>query len=277
MACAWKELRAVLPPRLWTQIQAEEKDTQEIRLRLGLPPTIVRKNENKTLCGEVQKTELEYVVNMACRYSPWTVASVSQGYITIPGGHRIGLCGQAVMQREQLRSVADLGSVNIRICRDIPGVSGQLGEKGGSILLLGPPGSGKTTLLRDMIRRRSRRENVAVVDERGEIFPTAAGFAKGQNTDILTGCGKAQGIEMMLRVMGPQCIAVDEITAQEDCEALLRAGKCGVSLLATAHAWGTEDLRFRPVYARMLESRLFETAVILRPDKSWRTERMIRW
>ncbi len=277
MNCAWKELLAVLPPWLQREVDRQGRDTlQEIRLRKGQPAVLIKKEGRTTLAQEVTEEDLRYVVNMACRYSPWTIQTTAQGYITISGGHRIGMCGEALHRNGRMSGIGTLTSLNIRICRDFPGISRNLWLHQESILLIGPPGSGKTTLLRDLIRQRSRRENIAVVDERGEIFPTAADFLKGENTDVISGCGKAQGVEMVLRVMSPQCIAVDEITAAEDCDALIQAGKCGVTMLATIHASSASDLRSRPIYDKLLSSGLFERMVILQMDKSWRTERMVR-
>lgn len=275
MKCAWNELLCVLPP--WIRGQVDRQQTlQEIRLRLGEAPVLVSGAGREMAAGRVSAEDLQYVISVACRYSPWTIPSMAQGYVTIAGGHRIGLCGQVLTRGGRMAGIGTLTSLNIRICRDFPGISRNLWLHPGSMLLIGPPGSGKTTLLRDLIRRRASRENVAVVDERGEIFPEAAHFSAGENTDVLTGCGKQQGIETVLRVMTPQCIAVDEITAMEDCQALIQAGKCGVSLLATAHASSARDLRDRPIYGKILDSGLFDRLVILQMDKSWRTERMER-
>lgn len=276
MNCAWNELLGVLPPQIRSFVDRQGRATlQEIRLRKGQPVTLLRKEGHENLSDIVTAEDLQYVINMACRYSPWTVNSAAQGYITICGGHRIGMCGQMLLRNGRMTGMRDLTSLNIRVCRDFPGISGNLGLRRESVLLIGPPGSGKTTLLRDMIRQRARKENVAVVDERGEIFPPGANFSKGENTDIITGCTKAAGIDLVLRVMGPQCIAVDEITAAQDCNGLIEAGRCGVTLLATAHASSVTDLRCRPIYGQLMKSGLFERVVILQMDKSWRTERMV--
>ena len=143
------------------------------------------------------------------------------------------------------------------------------------MLILGAPGRGKTTLLRDIARQISEKSTVAVVDERGEIFPS--GFVRGDRMDVLTGVPKAGGVEMVLRTMGPEWIAVDEITAEEDCRALLQAQGCGVRLLATAHAGSPEEFRARPVYKALLDNHLFEYLLILHSDKSYRTERIHTW
>ena len=273
MMCAWKELLAVLPPHFRQDVDNLGRETgQELRLRLGKPPWLVLPGKTVSFGKPVTADDLNFVVNTACRYSPWTAAGAASGYISAPGGHRIGLCGDAVMKDGIMDGMRSVRSVHIRIARDFPGIAAKLAPFGGNLLILGRPGSGKTTLLRDLIRQRSRLENIAVVDERGELFPP--GLDTGQWVDILTGCGKPQGIDAVLRTMGPDTIAVDEITAAADCDALVQAGWCGVRLLATVHGASVQDLRSRRVYRPILESGLFDTLVILRPDKSFRTERM---
>ena len=176
------------------------------------------------------------------------------------------------MEQGVMKGFRSIGYLCIRIARDFDGISQPLGSQHGSILILGAPGFGKTTLLRDLIRTVSKSRHVCVVDERGELFPP--GFSTGIYTDILSNCPKAIGIEMVLRTMGPDYIAVDEITAQEDCEALLNAASCGVHLLATVHASSLQDLKNRALYQRLLSGNVFSTYVIMSRDKSWRTERI---
>lgn len=274
MECAWKELLALLPQWLRPEADRQKEVLQEVRLRLHQPATFISKGETQRLSKGATEADLQYVVNSACRYSPWTAGTMQQGFLATAGGHRVGLCGEAVIRDGKMAGISPIHSVNIRVARDFPGVSRNLWLRPGSVLILGPPGSGKTTLLRDLIRQRSQKESVSVVDTRGELFPAGADFPTGGNTDIMTGCSKAEGIDMVLRTMSPACIAVDEITADEDCTALIQAGWCGVSLLATAHATSVEDLKSRPVYLPLAKCGLFETAVILQRDKSWRTERM---
>ena len=276
MSCGWSQLLAILPPKIRQEVDRQGRELlQEIRLRVGQPIVLTEMGKNRCLSQHATKEDLQFVFNGASRYSPWTATSAASGYLTAPGGHRIGLCGDAIMRDGVMTGINTLRSLNIRIARDFPGISRNLGLRGDSILVIGPPGSGKTTLLRDIIRTRSEREAVAVVDERGELFPSACSFVTGPNTDILTGCGKPQGIEALLRTMSPRCIAVDEITATADCQALLHAGWCGVRLLATAHASDVSDLLARSIYAPLVKSGLFDTVVILQQDKSWRMERMV--
>ena len=277
MKCAWKELLGILPPWLRPEVDRQGRDSlQEIRMRRGKPVILVSGNGCAELIRLAEQEDIQYVINTACRYSPWTAPTTGQGYITAPGGHRIGICGEALIRDGEMKGVSTVTSLNIRIARDFSGICSNLWLRKESLLILGPPGSGKTTLLRDMIRMRSQREMISVVDERGEIFPTAANFPMGTNTDVLTGCSKRQGVIFVLRAMSPDCIAVDEITAAEDCDGLIQAGWCGVSLLATAHASSVSDLFSRPVYAPLIASGLFETAVVMRKDKSWYTERIVR-
>ncbi len=275
MICAWKELLAVLPVRIRAGVDRLGKEQgQEIRLRLGKLPQVVTAREIEALEGAVTGEELAFCINAASSYSPWSAATLSQGFLTAAGGHRIGVCGEAVLRDGQMTGISRITSVCVRIARDFPGIAVGKSLMTGSVLVIGPPGSGKTTFLRDLIRQRSVTSAVSVVDERGELFPVCGNFDTGKHTDVLTGCGKAQGMERVLRVMGPEVLAVDEITGEADCDALYRAGWCGVQLLATCHAASRRDLNTRAVYQPLLRHGLFDTLVILRRDKTWTAERM---
>lgn len=269
-----QELLSVIPAKYRPQLTQDRLNTlQEIRLRLGQPGVLICSDGRFQMKCTVTEEDLRFCVNAASRYSPWNAATVRDGYLTAPGGHRIGLCGESA--GEGLRRVT---SLCIRISRDIPGLGDRLSFRE-STLIIGPPGSGKTTLLRDLIRKVSRldRESVAVVDERCEIFPLSGGqpcFDPGPNTDILSGRAKGEGIDCVLRSMGPGWIAVDEITAESDCAALIRAGWCGVKLLATAHASSVSDLHSRTVYRPLIETGLFHSILVLYPDKSCHPERI---
>lgn len=275
MKCAWNALLGILPRWLDALIDPVYRDTlQELRLRRNMQPEILFSGGQAFLPGAVTQQDLDYVINGASRYSPWAAQSVSKGYLTAAGGHRIGLCGEGIVKDGRMSGLKNVTSMCIRVARDYPKIGKPIAKLGGSVLILGSPGSGKTTLLRDVLRELSRRHQVAVVDERGELFPTEADFDRGRSLDVLTGCDKASGIEMLLRTMGPEIIGVDEITAATDCEALLYAGWCGVRLIATAHAESVQDLLDRPVYRPLVASRLFDQIVVLGRDKSWHLERM---
>jgi len=276
MTCAWKELLAVLPLWMRKEVDAQGANTlQELRLRINVPPELVLHGESRWLGHSVTQEDLNYTVNAASRYSPWTADSTAQGYITTEGGHRIGLCGETVVRQGTVTGIKNISSLCIRIARDFPGIAKAAGNLTGSVLILGPPGWGKTTLLRDLIRQRERMERVCVVDERGELFPE--GIPRGNRVDVLSGCSKQEGITMLLRTMGPNCIAVDEITDREDALALMQAANCGVLLLATAHALSLTDLRQRSIYRLLLENHVFDTFLVLKKDKSYTVERMAEW
>ena len=274
MRCAWEELLKILPAWIRSETDQLGKETlQELRLRLGEPPELVLDRNSRWITGKVSPQDLDFCIHAASRYSPWSAETISEGFLTAPGGHRIGLCGTAADWNGRNGGLRRVESLCIRVARDFPGIAGGLDVKG-SLLILGPPGWGKTTLLRDLIRQRSRTETVAVVDERGELFP--AGITRGHRMDVLTGERKSRGILRLLRTMGPQCIAVDEITAREDRDALCQAAGCGVSLLATAHGNSLDVFCSRPDNAPLVQSGIFDYGVILNRDWSYRTERMKR-
>lgn len=273
MRCAWKELLEILPQRLRREVDQQGRDgLQELRLRFHAPPELVLQGESRWLQGNISREELSFVVNAASRYSPWAAESISQGFLTSPGGHRIGICGQAVYKEGRVSGMREITSLCIRVARDFPELGDRLKGLCCSVLILGAPGWGKTTLLRCLIRQYAQNIQVSVVDDRGELFPE--GFVRGPKMDVLTGCPKGEAMERVLRTMGPACIAVDEITAEEDCKALISAANCGVILLATAHGASLRDFRTRPVYQRLSGQGVFDTLVTLKPDKSWQVERI---
>ena len=273
MICQWENLLAILPG--WMKADVDRlgrTDLQALRLRIHQPPELERASGSVWLNRSVKQEDLQFCINAASKYSPWAAASIAQGFLTAPGGHRIGLCGETVTQNGTVTGIRNPTSLHIRIARDYPGIAENL-PTDESMVIIGSPGWGKTTLLRDLIRRDANAGcHICVVDARGELFPS--GIDPGRRTDVMTGCSKSQGIPMLLRTMGPDCIAMDEITEEGDCMALLQAFGCGVRLLATAHASSMENFRSRRVYEPLIQNRVFQTAIILRRDKSWHYERM---
>lgn len=277
MMCAWNEFLSILPQKLRPMVDKVGSNTgQNLRLRLGERCELCCSDQTHWLDYQVTRDDLNFVINTASRYSPWAAATMAKGYLTAPGGHRIGICGEAIIKSGEFSGVREITSLCIRIARGFPGVSKNLHKLPGSTIILGAPGWGKTTLLRDLIRQKSEKgAHICVLDEREELFP--ARMHPGDHADVLRGCPKPQGVDMLLRTMEPQVIAMDEITAKEDCDALRRAAWCGVTLLATAHAASLDDYLHREVYAPLVRDNLFENIVILRKDKTWYLERSRGW
>ena len=275
MKCAWQAYLRLLPLWMRDDVNCLGKESlQEVRLRVDRPPEIVLRDQFRYLERCISTDDLKYCINAASQYSPWASATIANGFITAQGGHRIGICGTVAIVNGKLTTVSEITSLCIRVARDIDGLAERASELPGSLLIIGRPGSGKTTLLRDLARQKANRGNgaVAVVDERQELFPAVNGifsFPTGDKLDVLSGCNKASGLEMMIRTMNPRWVAVDEITCPEDCKALLHAGWCGVSILATAHAGSMGDLMKRPVYKPLIQSGLFKYVLVMQPDKSW--------
>lgn len=281
-----EQVLAILPPEIRQALAQFEPNhsIEELRLRAGLPCTILRagREEPLLLCGmplPVTSSMLQKLVAAATHQSRYAAEeAIAAGYLTLQGGHRLGLCGNAVMQNGIIQSIRTFSSVSIRIGRQFLSVAEPLLpalREGKSLLLAGPPGCGKTTLLRDAVRLLSDKldQRVGLCDERGEIAAVWEGvpqFAVGRHTDVLTGCGKGQAVNMLVRTMNPQWIAVDEITQPNDVEAMTQVSYCGVRFLATAHANSPRDLLARPVYQQLLESRLFQAFAFLSAEKHLR-------
>ena len=275
------ELRAQLerlPPKTWAELE-------EIRLRTGQPVRLWGRNRVESLAGELTRTELEQVIRLASRCSIHAVLpQLRQGFLTLPGGHRLGICGRAVLREGEIHAIEPVSSLNLRLARQMRGVAEPLMErlcpKGEfrSTLILVPPGAGKTTLLRDVIRCLSDGvgcvpHRVSLADERGEVAAMQGDGPQlyvGENTDVMEGCPKAQGLMLLLRGMNPQVLCADEITAREDIEAMSMAAGCGVELLCTADGASRDDLERRGLYRALTEQGVFRRLLTIRVERGER-------
>lgn len=253
----------------WEKVDFEK--ISEIRMRSGKPLIInfgteeAYFSDNTGLCHEERKARLiklseiketmEYITN----YSIYAYEEeLRQGYITIRGGHRIGICGKTITENDRVINLRNISSLNIRVSHQIMGcgneVVGKLYDSEGrffNTLIISPPGYGKTTLLRDLIRLVSDGNgnhaglNVGVVDERAEIAAEYLGCFQndiGMRSDVLECCPKNAGMLMLLRSMSPSVIAVDELGTDEDFGAACKIVSCGVRLIATVHGDSIKDI-----------------------------------
>lgn len=265
MECWPKEVLDILPVSMQNRLsQIRDAPIQELRLRRGQNIGIKHQSQYREIPFEVTQGDLETVIQLASRFSPWNAQSLRQGYLTAPGGHRIGVCGVAAGEGMGFQTVS---SVCIRFCRDVTGAAKGLEDLIGSILILGAPGWGKTTLLRDLARRIGQRHTICVADEREELFP--AGIERGRRMDVLSRSPKQSAVIQLLKTMGPEYVAMDEITSLEDVKAVMACFGCGVRMVATAHAAALEEFCARPIYRELIQNRVFDSLVLLHPDQTF--------
>lgn len=281
-----KDIRTIL-----NQVTVDFDQVQEIRLRVHAPLLMICNNREYYITPEgalslraeeaylVSREALKETLDYMSSYSLYAFEEeIRQGFITIQGGHRIGIAGKTITDGHGIRSIKFISFINVRLSHQVKGcataVMPYLYERGMILhtLIISPPRCGKTTLLRDIIRQISNGSKyhpgltVGVIDERSEIGACYQGIPQnelGIRTDILDCCPKAQGMMMLIRTMSPQVIAVDEIGSREDSEAIEYVMNCGCKLVATVHGSSIEDIKQKPVLRKMVLEKWFERYVIL--------------
>ncbi len=284
----WKQdILPLLPARLQVLLQPVEENipVEEIRIRANQPLQIFCGGFERLLyaSGERPAASAEdctKIVERACEHSIYAwEEELRSGFLTLPGGYRMGLSGKAVRDGNQIGRLADITSINIRIARACIGAADSLMPRllrqDGTpfpTLIISPPGCGKTTMLRDLVRQLSCGINgvlpmrVCVVDERMEIAGSVRGVAQhelGPRTDVLSGCSKPEGIRLAVRVLSPDVIVTDELGAKEDADAVQEAAYCGVTTIASAHVTNLEALHRRATLMELTRSGAFERLVLL--------------
>lgn len=296
MHCALDDILEYFPPWLRQVLAKLPTDKrgqlEEIRLRCGRPVMVVSSAGDFFLGNDGQAvspgegliwhqrhaTEFLEAITRASLYA--VEDDVRAGFITLPGGHRVGLVGQAVLKHGRLQTLKHIAGYNVRLARAVPGAADGVlpalirGDRLFHTLIVSAPGCGKTTLLRDLTRHVSSGipalgfsgRRVAVVDERSELAACWRGVPQldvGLRTDVLDGCPKAEGIMLLLRSMSPQVIVTDEVGSEADAAALEEALFGGATLLVTAHGTSLEDVQRRPGLARLVRYGAFERLVVL--------------
>ncbi|MFZ5644049.1 MAG: stage III sporulation protein AA [Bacillota bacterium] len=297
-----KEVLPVLPVNLRRIITAVGKDVlkrvEEIRLRafkpliLGLDSDDVFISEDGTVSKDLnraymtKKEDVERCLSLVSGSSIYAFEEeIKNGFITIPGGHRIGLTGKTVIESGRIKTIKHFSGINIRVSKEIIGsaqslMPGIIDRKNGTIyhtMIFSPPRCGKTTVLRDAVRMISdgapdlglRGQTVGLIDERSEIAGCYRGIPQhnvGIRTDVLDGCPKAEGMIMLLRSMGPSVIATDEIGRNEDIKALEEVLNAGVRIIFTVHGSSLEELSARPALIYLFRLGVVERFVLLGRD-----------
>lgn len=278
-----EEIYKGLDAYLKNDLEEKSKTIEEIRLRAD-KPIILKFNKKETILKiNVTQEDILKTLQKICENSIYSYQNqIKDGFITIKGGHRIGISGNCVIEDNKVTNIKYISSLNFRIAREVLNCSTRILREIIDIenktiyntIIVAPPGKGKTTVLRDVIRRLSngleeinfRGKICGVVDERGEIAAMYKGVPQndvGIRTDIIENVSKNQGIHMLVRTMAPEIIACDEIGSKEDVEAIHYALYSGVKGIFTMHGKNVEDIKNNRQIYELIENREIQKVVFL--------------
>ncbi len=276
---AMREITSKLPKKISDKLRRVfDNKLQEIRFRIGRP-IMLYYSDRKSYLGEMGECsfdegiistyqDIEEIVTGFCQNSVYAYSEdIKEGFITLEGGHRVGIGGRAVGKRTQILNIADFSSVNIRIAREYKGCADacineiRKNQRIFNTIIIAPPGAGKTTLLRDVARNLSCEHKVSIIDERFEIAGVREGvpqFDIGIETDVLSGFSKRDGIIHALRSLSPDVIVCDEIGSKEDILSVENILKGGCKIITTMHGYGIEEIKKKHELIS-----LFEVGIVL--------------
>lgn len=277
------EIFSVLPARINSCLKDKDNlnKLQEVRIKIGKPLSIVLDNNEIIFSYVITREDVKVIIQKISNYSLYAFEEdIKQGYITIQGGHRVGLAGQCVIENNEIKTIRNITSLNIRVCREVIGCSNSLMNslteynRVKNTLIISPPKCGKTTLLRDITRNISngisqiglKGKRTVVIDERSEIAACYNGIPQmnvGIRTDVYDNCIKSEGMMMAVRGLSPEVIICDEIGTYKDMEGLIMAYNSGVSIIATLHGRNIEELYKRPVFREIVENNIIDKVVVL--------------
>ena len=291
-------LLSFLPKNISNQISKippnQLKEIEEIRVRVNRPIEIAACGVVMFLPYTVQSEDAEHLLNKISQFSLYALEEeLKRGYITIAGGHRVGLAGKLILENGVVKAIRDISSFNIRIASEKIGVANPLIHdiyitNWQHTLIIGAPQTGKTTILRDIARIISTgmdighipASKVGIVDERSEIAGCVRGVPQltfGPRVDVLDGCPKAEGMMMMIRSMCPEVLIVDEIGRMEDSHAIMEAVNAGIKLIMTTHGHTLEEIKKTSVYKDHLISKIFLSALLITRSNGPGTITIIFW
>lgn len=279
----YDEIYKILPAVIGNSIKQflMEDKIQEIRIKVGKPIILNLAFEEKVLDYIPTREDLRYLITKISNYSLYAFEEeIKQGYITLKGGHRVGLAGECVMSKGEVRTIKNISSLNIRICKEVIGASNKVmrliaeNDRVYNTLIISPPKCGKTTILRDIAKNLSngmyqinlKGKKVTIVDERSEIAACYNGIPQmnvGIRTDILDNCLKKSGMIMAIRSLSPEVLICDEIGTEGDLEALNMAFNSGVNIIVTVHGYDINDIYNRKVFKELIDNCVLERVILL--------------